>query len=743
MHHANENMPNKCVQLQPHVSGMLTIWIDTPNRSVNVLNAAMLEALEAAVQHVSASRERYTAVVFRSRKSNCFFVGADVVAISEIKSKEVAEAIIHRGQELMNRIAALPMPTIAAISGTCMGGGLELALACKYRIVSDSRHTQLGLPEIKLGLIPGWGGTQRLPMLVGLQESLSMILTGKSVDAAKAVRSGLADASIEADLWEHRLPHCCGRIAKGEPLMSAGRPRAIAKRVRNWFLERTPVGRNLVFSNVSRRIAVESKMYPALGEAIRAIRVAIRTRGKGFNEESRAFCDLLFTGAAQSLIGLFVRRDRARRSETWVTPPSGGLKSIERVAVIGAGAMGAGIGALAASKGFCVVFKEINATTAEAGRARVEELLRDNVKRGRMNASELGATMSRIVFTDQWEEIADCDLAIEAVLETEAVKRDVFQMLDRSLPSDSILASNTSSLCITRMPPAHRRAQTAGLHFFNPVHRMELVEIVRTESTSDRTLASLLEFVHVLGKTPIVTSDKPGFLVNRVLFPYLGEAVRMVGEGYEIQALDKAMRAFGMPMGPLELIDQVGVDIAAHVAESLAVIQPDAEAPSKLLATMVERGWLGKKSGLGFYVYDGGSDRQPNELIEQDHVAPRLGVDLQRDGMTHSQRRLVFPMLNESVHCLDELVVTESWMVDLGMVLGTGFAPMYGGPLQLIDRIGPSIVLHNMQRLAEVYGARFAPADGLTQVVRRKALFQSLPTRNVQSTLDVKENPVM
>lgn len=743
MHHANHNMPNKCVQLQPHVSGMLTIWIDTPNRSVNVLDAAMLEALEAAVQHVVASRDRYSAVVFRSRKPNCFFVGADVVAISEIRSKEVAEAIIHRGQELMNRIEALPMPTIAAISGTCMGGGLELALVCRYRIVSDARQTKLGLPEIKLGLIPGWGGTQRLPMLVGLQESLSMILTGKSVDPRKAMKSGLADMIIEADLWDHRLMHCCGCIAKGERPVSTGRRQAMARRVRNWFLERTPVGRNLVFSNVTRRVASETKRYPALGEAIRVVRVAIRTRGKGFAEESRAFCDLLLTNAAQSLIGLFVSRDRARRSETWATPASDGLKSIKRVAVIGAGAMGAGIGALAASKGFRVVFKEINAATANAGRGRVQELMRDNVKRGRVSESESIAAMSRITFTDQWGEIADCDLAIEAVLETEAVKRDVFQMLDRSLPSDSILASNTSSLCITRMPPANRRTQTAGVHFFNPVNRMELVELVRTEATSDRTLASLLEFAHVLGKTPIVTSDKPGFLVNRVLFPYLGEAVRMVGEGYEIQAIDKAMRGFGMPMGPLELMDQVGVDIAAHVAESLAAIQPDAEAPSKLLVTMAARGWLGKKSGRGFYVYDAGPDKKPNDLIEQDHVAPRLGVDLQRDSMTHSQRRLVFPMLNESVHCLDELVVTESWMVDLGMVLGTGFAPMHGGPLQLIDRIGPSSVLHNMRQLAAVYGPRFAPADGLVQLVRRNGLFRSPAKKGVMPTFYATENPVM
>ncbi|MEM8733067.1 MAG: 3-hydroxyacyl-CoA dehydrogenase NAD-binding domain-containing protein [Planctomycetota bacterium] len=742
------------ISLETTNEGILYVWLDSPNRSVNVLDASMLASLEAVLKFIRIRAAKYRCVAFCSAKETGFFVGADVNAIAELGSLEQAEEVIAKGQDLMTQLADLPIPTVAVIHGACMGGGLELALACDFRIVVDTTATKLALPEIKLGLIPGWGGTQRLPAAVGLQQALTMILTGKTIPAAKAVRIGLADALLEEAsfhqtagaewirreiLQEFSAVEDASEHVRGDDYRSRPASSLFAK-VRRWLLESNPLGRNLVFASARRQIGSRSRHYPALEHAIHCIRASVGTNGQAFDIERRAFKELLFTDTAISLIGLFVARDRARRIPTWMTESDTGItnllaeqrlpadvkdgQEIQRVAVIGAGAMGVGIGTLAASKGFDVVFKEIHDRAAEAGRQRAENLLQKKVDRGKLKAEEMQNILDRMQFSSDWYDTRDCDLAIEAVLEIEPVKREVFEMLDRSLPAGSTLTSNTSSLCVTRLATAtQRREQVAGLHFFNPVDRMDLVEIVQTESTSMETLERSLRFVHRLGKTPIITSDKPGFLVNRVLFPYLGEAIRLVGEGYEIKEIDRQIRSFGMPMGPLELIDQVGVDIAFHVAKTQLDLQPDSHSVIHLLGQMVERGWLGKKSGAGFYQYSVGQTPEPNLSIPVDAIAPKLGLQFLRDGMTKVQRRLIYPMLNEAVHCLDELVVTQAWMVDLGMVLGTGFAPHHGGPLRLIDHIGTETVLANMRELERHYGPRFQPADGLVRIAEREQAF--------------------
>lgn len=723
-------LPNKSVQMETvrlrDATGLI-VWLDTPERSVNVLDQSMLEGLEAAVEHAAAIPNRYSFVMFRSKKQHCFFVGADVQAIAGLKCRDDARKVIIRGQALMHKIAVLPMPTVAVIQGVCMGGGLELALACRYRVAFDSVQTKFGLPEIKLGLIPGWGGTQRLPNIVGLRQALTMILTGRTQNTRQALKTGLIDAVFSSD------------ASRADPLefleraVTGNRQRTCKRKWLTYFTERFWLSRQLVFSAAKQKIAGRGDHYPALAEAIAAVKAGCASGGNSYQEEREAFVRLVFSETAESLIGLFLQRDRAKKTTTWTDQrgSSQARRPIQNVAVIGAGAMGAGIGALAAIKGFSVIFKEIHDAAADSGRKRVQDLLDQYLERGHISQREWADCRQRIQFTTRWDTLANCDLAIEAVLEMETVKREVFEMLDRSLHSESILVSNTSSLCVTRMASAtHRRHRVAGLHFFNPVDRMDLVEVIRTESTSEDTLTGLLDFVRALGKTPIVTSDKPGFLVNRVLFPYLGEAIRMVSEGYEIRLIDRQMREFGMPMGPLELIDQVGVDIAHHVAQSLAEVQTDAQIPVKILSRMVNNGWLGKKTQCGFYHYHHSELVNANGALLQEAIAPRLGISYQRDTLSNCQRRLVYPMLNEAVHCLDELVVTEPWMVDLGMVLGIGFAPHYGGPLRLIDLLKPETVLRNLLKLADSHGERFQPADGLQRVVRTRSLFfgeNSLP----------------
>lgn len=730
---------NACVELTQADGGILTVWLDSPGRSVNVFDADMIEGLEQAVSHIVAM-PRTSLVVFRSRKANGFFAGADVHAIAAMRSQQVVKAVILRGQTLMQRVAELPMPTLAVIDGICMGGGLEFAMACRFRAASDGSQTKLSLPEIRLGLIPGWGGTQRLPKLVGLQQSLKMILKGSSLTAGKALRAGLVDRLLANDDFEAQLQQCQSDILAGRFSSSHGRSSWVARALTN-----NPLGRRIVLAMARREVADQAAHYPALPQAIKAVGMANRRGLDGFAFEREAFANLLFTPTAQNLVGLFLQRDLAKKVGTWVTSPSdlaSGLASdgsveanadrasdsppqpapIQHLAVIGAGQMGAAIGSLAALQGIRVTFKEINQPTAQAGAQRVAQLLDKQQARGRLSASNYRKARQLCQFTSRWEDLAECDAAIEAVLEVDSVKRDVFQQLDRYLPARSLLVSNTSSLSVTRMAMVTKRhKQVAGLHFFHPVDRMELVEVVRTELTDDATLAQLLELVRRLGKTPIVTSDKPGFLVNRVLFPYLGEAVRMVTEGYDISTIDRELKQFGMPMGPLELIDHVGVDIASHVANSLAGDAADAEVPATFLANMAQRKWLGKKSGMGFYDWSKG--RRANTQLAIDGSPAGSVAKFEEDGLTEVSRRLVYPMLNEAVHCLDELVVSEPWMVDLGMVLGTGFAPMHGGPLRLIDAITTPVVCRNLSALEKQYGGRFAPAHGLQSMAGRRQSF--------------------
>lgn len=711
---------SECVTLDVGSDKLLTVWLDSPNRSVNVFDADMLAGLESVVEHIASLPERYRAVVFRSRKPSGFFAGADVNAIAEISDKDTASAIVERGQRLMAHVASLPLPTIAAIHGVCMGGGLEFALSCRFRFASDEVSTLLALPEIKLGVIPGWGGTQRLPKLVGAQKALQIILKGAPLTAAKSKRCGLVDEIFSADIWEHSLAQKVERIAAGTYV----RPRRRLAMM-DRFLDGTALGRRILFRTARKKLAREAEQYPAVKQAIGAIESAFSAHRDGFAVERAAFVELLFSRTAKSLLGLFLQRDRAKRISTWTNVSSESkVEKFERVAIIGAGAMGAGIGALAAMRGCSVVFKEIDAPAADSGRVRVEALLQAQVDRQRLKEADRRAALKRIEFTSDWARLSECDLAIEAVLEVEEVKRDVFQSLDRYLPAHAVLTSNTSSLNVTRMAAAtDRMGSVAGLHFFNPVDRMELVEVVRTEACEEHVVQRLLEFVRLLGKTPIVTSDKPGFLVNRVLFPYLGEAVRMVSEGHRPRQVDRELVRFGMPMGPLELIDQVGVDIASHVANSLAEVQPEATAAAQLLANMAGQGWLGKKSNRGFYEYRDGKRLGENSLVIAAHRPSHPSYEFVNDGLSDVQRRLVYPILNEAVHCLDEFVVSDAWVVNLGMVLGTGFAPMHGGPLRLIDSLGVRTVQHNLTGLTQLYGERFKPADGLQRLSRSKGRF--------------------
>ena len=689
--------------------GVATVTLDVPGRPLNILNREVLEELDLIV-HDFENADGIQLVVFQSGKESGFLAGADVNAIAHIESASHAMRVIENGQTLFQRIEWLPIPTVAVIHGPCLGGGLEWALACDYRVARNNSSTKIGLPEIKLGLIPGWGGTQRLPRLIGLRHAMKMILTGKHLSATEADEIGLVDRAYRPDEWEAGLQESINQIVLN---------RFDASRNKSWRrrLEESWLGRSVLLRAASRSVASKSKHYPALTSALRAIGQGFEKGPCGFLCERDEFVDLLATPTCRHLLDLFFSRERARNVKTWSRgkdiPRSA---PIRRVGVIGAGAMGAGIAQLSAVRGFDVNVLEVNPSAVESGSQRIHKLIRDLAVRRGWNSDQERELKAKISIGCDESKLASCDLVVEAVIETMKVKRQVFQTLDQVVQPAAILASNTSSLSVSKMAAVtHREKQIAGLHFFNPVHRMELVEVVRADQTDDATINRLVAFVKALGKTPIVTSDSPGFLVNRVLFPYLGEAIRMVAEGIDAEQIDREIRRFGMPMGPLELLDQVGLDVAHHVAGTLQEILPDVEPVVERLAGLVESGHLGKKSGLGFYEYRKGRRGEAAKLTWDEHASSAADQpdDYLEDGLTTIQRRLVYPMLSEAVKCHEEGVVAEPWAIDLAMVLGTGFAPHRGGPLHLIDSIGVHQVMGNLRRLRSAHGTRFAPPQRL------------------------------
>jgi 3-hydroxyacyl-CoA dehydrogenase/enoyl-CoA hydratase/3-hydroxybutyryl-CoA epimerase len=706
--------------------GVTTVTLDVPDRPLNILNELVMSELDEIVHNLE-TRDKCKVVVFRSGKESGFLAGADVRAISQIDSPRQAGQLIDRGQRLFDRIEWLPVPTIAVIHGPCLGGGLEWALSCDYRIARDNSSTKIGFPEIKLGLMPGWGGTQRLPRLVGLTNALTLILQGKNLSALEAEKIGLIHRAIKPEDWDGEVEGIISQLLSGTVIPRRHTAGPLFQRL----AEKTRLGRALIFSTAEKKIASKAKHYPALKAAIKAIRASYGLRPEGFLTERDEFIDLLATPTCRNLIEIFFAREMARNPRTWSQARDTLQEDpIRKVGVIGAGAMGAGIGQLAAQHGYDVVLKEVNADAAAAGQTRIDGLIDKLAKHKQMSLQERTTLADRIQVTTDDEHLKDVDLVIEAVVEKADVKQSVFASLDQITGSKTILASNTSSLSIADMAQATARpGLVAGLHFFNPVHKMELVEVVRARSTDDTSIQRLIGFVKSLGKTPVVTADERGFLVNRVLFPYLGEAVWMIAEGQNVEALDKQIRRFGMPMGPLELLDQVGLDVALHVARSLESVLVDVQPVVDQLALMVNDQRLGTKSESGFYRYQKGRRNGAGDFPRTKLTAPSAAAVEDRDdkfvkdGLTLVQRRLIYPLLAESIRCKQQAIVQESWAIDLAMVLGTGFAPHLGGPLHLVDKIGAHIVHANLKQLQSIYGDRFRVPELLDEMAENRLSF--------------------
>ena len=687
--------------------GIALLTFDRPNSSANIFDVPALEELDA---HIATLEKRtdVKGVVLISAKPKVFLAGADLNSFSKDTSVEAFGATVDLGHRIFTRMERLPMPTVAAINGICLGGGCELALGCDWRVASLDKSTKIGLPETQLGILPAWGGSVRLPRLIGLPAALGIILAGKQLAAIPAQKVGLVD---EVAHPEYLLATAKKFVARGK------RRRSKPKGILN-----SAIMRPLIVMKARQGVMAKTRgHYPA---PLKALEVCVGAMGKSLDRglalERAAVIELSRSPVSRSLMGIFFLQERAKKLK--VPDSAGSARKVRQVCVVGAGVMGAGIAQWSAARGHSVLLKDIAPEMLAKGLKAAEKILRDAAKRRVFTEAEATAGFDRIRPVASDIPLTSVDLVIEAAVEKLELKQKIFRQLEARSGPNTVLATNTSALSIDAIAAGLADpSRVVGIHFFNPVHRMQLVEIVRGPRTSVAALDTALQFVKGIGKLPVLVNDSPGFLVNRILLPYMVESVRLFNEGCDAKQLDDIMLDFGMPMGPLRLTDEVGLDVSQHVAVDLQNRLPKPVPINDTLLKMIEKGWLGKKSGRGFYVFsrEKGEKEQPNR---------ELGF-LQTDGKGRSQgkatllNRMVLVMVNEAARVLEEGVVSAPEDVDFGMIFGTGWAPFRGGPLRYADSIGSTEIVARLEKLAADVAPYFAPCDRLLEMARTNAKF--------------------
>lgn len=663
------------------------VVLDNADKGVNLVDDPFLDEMEHTLLRIAEMRAK--GVVFLSAKPSVFLAGADLRRFDTIDEAALA-TLVDRGHRLYESIARLRIPTIAAIHGACLGGGLELALACQMRIASDSSSTKLGVPETLLGILPGWGGSTRLPRLLGLPRALGMILTGKAINGKGARKLGLVDEVVPKERLRSRAITLLRGVQSGK--------NQVPKRSLHFFTNAPPFAALIRHFSRKQLLAKTRGHYPA---PLAALDVASRgawccsSVAASFEREKKAFLELARTDATRQLIRLFFLQEEAKSRRYDPAVDLAALAPVRRAAVVGAGVMGAGIAQVIASRRVPVVLSDIAPAQVAKGVQSVTRLFQEAVSRHIFTPIEARQRQDLVSVTAERVPLQHCDLVIEAAVENLDIKRKIFADLCSRTAEDTILATNTSALSITALAESEgitHPERILGIHFFNPPSRMKLVEIVVTPHTSPETVERALGFVRSLGKTPVVVKDSPGFLVNRILMPYLAEAGRLVESGVSVEAIDNAMLDYGMPMGPLRLLDEIGLDVAEHVASTMVSAFGDRFANPALLAHLVSEGKLGRKSGEGFYRYEHGKSGKKSKKNGEiprsfaDH-ANAAGGSLSKAQIT---QRLAAAMTQEAQLCLDEGITQDADSIDLALVLGTGYAPFRGGPLAAAAGLSPA-----------------------------------------------------
>jgi 3-hydroxyacyl-CoA dehydrogenase/enoyl-CoA hydratase/3-hydroxybutyryl-CoA epimerase len=681
------------------------IWFDLPGEKVNKFSTAVMLEFSTVVDELEAAKD-INRIILASRKPSIFIAGADVTEFTKVTSAAQARDFTRFGQQVFHRFSKLRAIKVAAINGACLGGGCEIAISCDYRVMSDSPKAVIGLPETKLGIFPAWGGTTKLPRLIGLPAALDIILNGKALDGKRAKRIGLVDEVV--------APAILLDVAK----RFSQKSRANTSRTK-LYIEGNPLARRVIFGKARKAVLAQTHgQYPAPLKAIDVMEYGF-AHGieKGLEREVEEAASLIQNDVAQNLVRLFFLMEESKKDKVGGKPAD-----VQTVGVLGAGIMGGGIAQIVADKTDADVrMRDINWGALAGGLKAAARVWKRKVERRRMTKGEMQRKLARITTTTDWSGFQHADVVIEAVVENIDVKRKVLAEFEGIEKPGAIFATNTSTLPITEIAAnAAHPDRVVGMHFFNPVDRMPLVEVIRGAKTSDEAVVTVANLSRKLGKTVVVCNDGPGFVVNRILGPYMNESGFLLEEGNTIESIDKAMVDFGMPMGPMALLDEVGIDVAAKVAGILKEKFGDRIAQqSRVVEVLYGDHRLGKKGGKGLYSYKDGKRQDPDPDVyrllgvSNPHpVEAKLAVE-----------RMIYAMVNEAAVILEEKIVATPGELDLAMIMGTGFPPFRGGLLRYADKVGAAIILARLEQFAQLYGKRFTPSDALRRHVARGAAF--------------------
>ncbi|RUO77184.1 fatty acid oxidation complex subunit alpha FadJ [Idiomarina seosinensis] len=702
----------KAFSLDIRDNGIAVITIDVPGESMNTLKDTFADEVGTLLNRLESESD-IKGVVFISGKPGSFIAGADINMINDCETAADAESLARKGQAMFDRIEQLDVPVVAAINGACLGGGLELAMACHVRVASDESKTQLGLPEVQLGLLPGSGGTQRLPELVGVQQGLTMMLTAKQLRAKQAKKAGLVDEVVpNSILLEAAMKHAL----KSKPKRTKAPLKGVSK-----LLEATSYGRGIIFKKAAEQAQKKSQgNYPAIDKIIETVRTGVeKGREAGFDQEARSFGQLAMTNESYQLRQIFFATTEMKK-ETGAD----GVKPAEthRVGVLGGGLMGGGIAYVTAAKaGLPARIKDIAADGITHALHYSYERLNKKVKRKHMRRAELEHTMLKLSGTLDYSGFERIDVVIEAVFEDLDLKQKMVADIEQHAKPETIFATNTSSLPITQIAEKAKRPENViGLHYFSPVDKMPLAEIITHQGTSDQTIATTVALARKQGKTPIVVKDGAGFFVNRILAPYMNEAARLVLAGEPIEHVDKALVKFGFPVGPVTLLDEVGIDVGAKVAGILRKELGERFEPPAAFDKLMDDDRKGKKNQKGFYQYGKGVKGKPvdSSVYSLLDIEPKQQLD--RETIAEL---CVLPMLNEAAYCLQEGIIRSARDGDIGSVYGIGFPPFRGGPFRYMDEIGIGTLVAKLEKQAEKRGDRFQPAPLLVEMAEQQRRF--------------------
>lgn len=695
--------------LEPQDHGVALLKIDVLNETMNVLKAEFLEEIQAVLAQIKADSS-ITGLVIYSGKSNSFVAGADITMLDKCETAEQASEIGAGGQMIFNQLEQLNIPVVAAINGPCLGGGLELAMACHMRVCSDSSKTVLGLPEVQLGLLPGSGGTQRLPKLVGLQKSLDMMLTGKQLRAKQAQKAGLVNDVVPNTV----LIDVAIKLAQSGKKSTKRKASFVEK-----ALESNPYGRKIVFDQASKTVLAKTKgNYPAPLKIIDSIRTGFeKGMAKGLATEAKHFGELTQTPESKQLRNLFfATTEMKKESGVAGVEPS----KVNKVGVLGGGLMGGGIAYVSANNAKTPVrIKDINHTGISHALKYSFDILNKKVKRRFMQKSAMQKQLNMITGTVDYRGFKDVDMVIEAVFEDLNLKQQMVLDVEQNCKKGVVFASNTSSLPIGQIAEkAEKPENVIGLHYFSPVDKMPLAEIIAHDKTSDDTISTTVAYAKRQGKTPIVVKDRAGFYVNRILAPYVNEAANILLSGEPIEKIDDAFVQFGFPVGPVKLLDEVGIDIGFKISPILEAELGERFKAPDVFERLINDNRKGRKTKKGFYQYQG---KKANGKDVDESVYTLLGI--QPNAKLPSQEiveRCIFLMINEAVRCLDEGIIRNARDGDIGTIFGIGFPPFIGGPFRYLDSLGADYVVEKLNQYQDSYGKHFTPCSALLNMAKSK-----------------------